>query len=120
MGSSPAVQAAQQASSTLQLAPDTYIYSLSRLSHAHDNSIACIASPASLVYFDSSNLSVTNHISKCHDSVTALAAAGDRFATAGRDGLVKLWDGRGKARDATTVFQGWSTDMAVELYAYLV
>ncbi|KAF2157544.1 WD40 repeat-like protein, partial [Myriangium duriaei CBS 260.36] len=67
---------------------------------------ACIASPSSLVLFDNSTLSVTRHVKNCHDSVTAIAAANQHVATAGRDGLVKLWDDRSKDVNATLVLQG--------------
>ncbi|GAM82281.1 hypothetical protein ANO11243_002600 [Dothideomycetidae sp. 11243] len=100
------VNASLTTGSALSLPSDTYIYSLARL-QSSSNSAACIASPSSLVLFDSNSLSAVHHIRKCHtDSVTALVSAGSRFATAGRDGLVKLWDDRAKSESASTTLRG--------------
>jgi len=79
-------------SSTLSLPPDTYIYSLARLR----SSCAAISSDDTLTYFRPSNLSVTLQVKNAHQSITSLCATPDQsgVATAGRDGVVRVWDPR--------------------------
>lgn len=105
----PSVTATAQASSALSLPADTYIYSLTQLRHSSSSSLttACVASPSSLVLFDHSTLRPISHIPKCHSSVTALSTTGDEhLLTAGRDGLVKLWDTRSNAPSTTLHGEG--------------
>ncbi|PSK48636.1 hypothetical protein B9Z65_47 [Elsinoe australis] len=84
--------AKQIASSDLSLPKDTYIYALAQLA----SSIACIASDDSLNVLDLSTLKPKHKVSKCHSSVTSLASVpgSQTLATAGRDGVVKVWDER--------------------------
>lgn len=84
--------AKQIASSDLSLPKDTYIYALAQLA----SSIACIASDDSLNVLDPSMLNPKHKVSKCHNSVTSLASVpgSQTLATAGRDGVVKVWDER--------------------------
>ncbi|KAF2218147.1 WD40-repeat-containing domain protein [Elsinoe ampelina] len=91
--------AKQTATSNVSLPPDTYIYALARLS----NSIACIASDDTIGLLDPTTLKVKHKISKCHKSVTSLTAVtgSQTLATAGRDGLVKVWDERKEASLST-------------------
>ncbi|KAG8624289.1 hypothetical protein KVT40_007356 [Elsinoe batatas] len=87
--------AKQTATSNVSLPPDTYIYALARLS----SSIACIASDDTLGLLDPTTLKVKHKISQCHKSVTSLTAVpgSQTLATAGRDGLVRVWDERKEA-----------------------
>ncbi|GAB7341980.1 hypothetical protein MBLNU457_g0278t1 [Dothideomycetes sp. NU457] len=89
-----AATAKQLTSSTLSLPPDTYIYTLARL----QNFCAAISSDDTLTYFDPSNLSISSQIKNANNSITSLCASHDGagVATAGRDGLVKVWDPRRK------------------------
>ncbi|KAF4548693.1 WD domain-containing protein 38 [Elsinoe fawcettii] len=82
--------AKQTAVSDVSLPKDTYIYALARLS----SSIACIASDDTLSLLDTTTLKLKHKIESCHESVTSLTsvAGSKNLATAGRDGLVKVWD----------------------------
>lgn len=83
------------AASSLSLPPDSYIYSIDA---SGSGSFAAISSDDSLRVFDAGSLGLVSLVSaKTHDGgVTSLRTyrAGDHplLTTAGRDGLVKLWD----------------------------
>ncbi|PNS17327.1 hypothetical protein CAC42_7010 [Sphaceloma murrayae] len=79
-------------SSDLSLPKDTYIYALAKLS----NSVACIASDDSLHFLDEHSLKTKHRVASAHASVTSLAfvPGSQTLATAGRDGVVKVWDQR--------------------------
>lgn len=90
--------ARQLALSNLSLPTDTYIFSLA----SSRSQCTVISSDDSLRYFDPSTLKVLQSVARAHDGVTCLCSnssdgsnVGD-FVTAGRDGLVRSWDSRGK------------------------
>lgn len=97
--------AKQLASSGLSLPPDTYIYALARAAGA----CAAISSDDSLRYFDATNLSVVQSVTKAHGGITCLRADsnGRGYVTAGRDGIVKSWDDRAKAAGAQLKDRMW-------------
>ncbi|KAB8204366.1 WD40-repeat-containing domain protein [Aspergillus parasiticus] len=89
------------ASSSLSLAQDNYIYSITSSS---PGSFAAIASDDSLRVFDAASLSHVSVVAAdAHKGVTSLKSydAGQQLlATGGRDGRVKLWDLRNGKRSA--------------------
>ncbi|KAE8341130.1 hypothetical protein BDV24DRAFT_151532 [Aspergillus arachidicola] len=89
------------ASSSLSLAQDNYIYSITSSS---PGSFAAIASDDSLRVFDAASLSHVSVVTAdAHKGVTSLKSydAGQQLlATGGRDGRVKLWDLRNGKRSA--------------------
>lgn len=77
-------------SSTLDTPADTYLYSIVRTPAA----LATIGSDDSLRLFDD-DLAALFKQPACHTSVTSLSTlTPTTFATAGRDGTIKLWDSR--------------------------
>lgn len=78
------------ADSTLGTEPDTYLYSLAQTG----NTFATVGSDDSLRLFDISLRPIKNVIS-AHSGISCLAAFGSEgIATAGRDGMVRIWDAR--------------------------
>lgn len=85
--------ARQIASSSLGTPPDTYLYALGT---NHFDILATIGSDDSLRLFDAS-LTLLNTVQPCHAGVSCLdSCPGAGFVTAGRDGLIKIWDPRAK------------------------
>jgi WD40 repeat protein len=80
--------------------PFTYIYRLlpSFSSTTTLSSLTTLSSDDCLRFHDPTTLSLLPDgvISNVHKSVTCLEPSGANFATAGRDGLVKFWDTRGR------------------------
>ncbi|KAF2272627.1 WD40 repeat-like protein [Westerdykella ornata] len=99
---------------TASLPPSTFIYRIlptgPRLNPytytTPPSSLAITASDDSLRFLDPATLSLlpAGVITKVHESVTCLEraddAAGNLLVTAGRDGTVKMWDGRLRAKGA--------------------
>lgn len=79
------------ASSSLGTPPDTYLYSLAQ----SGNTISTIGSDDSLRIFDGS-LQLLTHVKAAHTGISCLQTSGAGFATAGRDGVVRCWDSRGR------------------------
>lgn len=108
-----AATAKQLTSSTLSLPPDTYIYTLARL----QNSCAAISSDDTLTYLDPSNLSISSQVKNANRSITSLCATydGAGVATAGRDGLVRVWDprSRGAVREYRNRKSGFKSRFAL-------
>lgn len=82
-------------SSSLGAQPDTYLY---KLAQATDNAnlFATIGSDDALRLFDPSLRSLST-FSKCHTGLSTLISLPGQpstFVTAGRDGLIKVWDAR--------------------------
>lgn len=94
------------ASSTLDLPPGSYIYSIDKRSGA----CAVISSDDSLRRFDGATLRLQagGLVERTHAGVTCLRAfdeEGNVWVTAGRDGFVRCWDMRA-GRKATEVRSG--------------
>lgn len=80
------------AASNLDTPPDTYLYSLAQVG----NTFATIGSDDTLRLFDAS-LKTSHKPRACHSGVSCLKPADDNaLITAGRDGLILVWDPRGK------------------------
>lgn len=78
-------------SSNLGTAPDTYLYSLARSGDV----FATIGSDDSLRLFGP-DLKLIGNVDAAHSGIACLASCGAGFATGGRDGVVRCWDGRGR------------------------
>ena len=76
------------------VSPGTYLYSLAQ----NERTFATIGSDKSVLLFDGS---LQKNFSAHHDGVSCLASQSNGFATAGRDGMIRCWDGR--AKTATTI-----------------
>ena len=92
-GPSPTAMAKAKckASSNLGNAPDTYLYSLARSGDV----FATIGSDDSLRLFGL-DLKLFQRVPAAQAGITCLASCGAGFATGGRDGVVRCWDGRGR------------------------
>lgn len=75
------------ADSTLGSAPNTYLYSLAR----RGDTFATIGSDDSLRLFDIS-LNLLNKVQPAHSGISCLASSDIGFVTAGRDGVIRIWD----------------------------
>ena len=80
-----------RASSNLGTAPDTYLYSLAR----SGDILATIGSDDAVRLFGPDLKSIQS-IPAAHRGIACLASCGASFATGGRDGAVRCWDGRGR------------------------
>ena len=100
---------AQISQTDLSLAPNSYIYKLLStapgqypLSLEKLDRLGAIASDDSLHFLDASTLQITESIKNVNKSVTCLERMNDQFgwnvATAGRDGVVNVWDRRQKKK----------------------
>lgn len=115
----------QQRSTSLSLPPGNYIYSLARCGATGD-CLAAISSDDSLRLFDPRTLQLRGgggcFAESIHKGgVTSLCDVGvgpgrggqggddknNLLATGGRDGMVKLWDVRGKGKAAVEFQTGW-------------
>ncbi|KAI6821428.1 WD40 repeat-like protein [Hortaea werneckii] len=91
-------------SSTLGCEPDTYFYSLARISN---NSLATIGSDDSLRIFDPSTLRSIASAQPRGSGLSCLQPFDDRtLATAGHDGTIRLWDSRAKQASQLAEPQG--------------
>ncbi|KAI5785896.1 WD domain protein [Geopyxis carbonaria] len=90
------------ATTNLSTPDGSYIYSVVR---ASSSALAAIASDDSLRIFDPRRLSVHSTILNTHNlGVTSLTTVSEYvLATAGRDGLVKIWDTRLSENEPTVV-----------------
>lgn len=84
--------AKQLAKSGLSTPPDTYLYTLARTG----SNYATIGSDDSLRIFSVPNLNVTRTYASAHKGISCLVTApdGTNLFTAGRDGVIRLWDPR--------------------------
>ncbi|CAI6298160.1 unnamed protein product [Periconia digitata] len=96
-------------SSDLGLPPNSYIYKIistaprqDPLSYLQTDQLAVISSEDSLHFLDPGSLNTSGVIQHVNDKVTCLERgndqAGNIVATAGRDGLVNLWDKRSRQK----------------------
>ncbi|KAF2646605.1 WD40 repeat-like protein [Massarina eburnea CBS 473.64] len=96
-------------SSNLGLPPNSYIYKIistaprqDPLTYSRTDQLAVISSDDSLCFLDSATLNPNGVIKNVNDKVTCLERANDLpsniVATAGRDGLLQLWDKRSRQR----------------------
>ena len=96
---------AQISQTNLSLPPNSYIYKLVStapgqypLSLDKLERLGVIASDDSLHFLDGSTLQITESIKKANKGVTCLERVNHQFgwnvATAGRDGVVNVWDRR--------------------------
>ena len=85
----PAKQVAQ---SSLSTPPDTYLYTLARTG----SDFATIGSDDSLRIFSIPDLKLTRTYASAHKGISCLISAPDgiNLFTAGRDGVIRLWDPR--------------------------
>jgi WD40 repeat protein len=85
----PAKQVAQ---SSLSTPPDTYLYTLARTG----SDFATIGSDDSLRIFSVPGLKLTRTYASAHKGISCLISAPDgvNLFTAGRDGVIRLWDPR--------------------------
>jgi WD40 repeat protein len=87
-----AMPAKQLAKSSLSTPSDTYLYTLARTGSDY----ATIGSDDSLRIFSIPNLNVTRTYASAHKGISCLITApdGTNLFTAGRDGVIRLWDPR--------------------------
>lgn len=102
---------AQSLQSDIGLPPNSYIYRIistaarqDPLTYSQVDQLAIISSDDSLRFLDPATLDVSSMgvIQNVNDKVTCLERANDAasnvVATAGRDGLIRFWDKRTKAK----------------------
>lgn len=84
--------AKQLAQSSLSTPPDTYLYTLARTGSDY----ATIGSDDSLRIFSVPDLKLTRTYASAHKGISCLISAPDgvNLFTAGRDGVIRLWDPR--------------------------